>query len=111
MGTRPSRAKEADMLKVLPTAAAAVFALGVLCAPAANAITTAEADYVQDPIRRNRWKRGGPNRRRPYCLRGLGERPQRDDLSATYHDNAVVLSHAQADAAVNLAIKDLCRTG
>ena len=34
-----------------------------------------------------------------------------DDLSATYYKNASGLSHAQADAAVNLAIKDLCPTG
>jgi hypothetical protein len=34
-----------------------------------------------------------------------------DSLSETYYDNATSLSHAQADAAVNFAIKDLCPTG
>jgi hypothetical protein len=33
------------------------------------------------------------------------------DLSATYCKNSGEISHAQADAAVNFAIKDLCPAG
>ncbi|MGX9792367.1 DUF732 domain-containing protein [Mycobacterium sp. MMS18-G62] len=99
------------MIKPL-CAAAAICALGVVFAPAAYAITTAEADYIQDL---NSAGIGGDEAGliadgHTVCAAiAAGHDP--NTLSQTYYDNAVNLSHAQADAAVNLAVKDLCPTG
>jgi hypothetical protein len=99
------------MLKEL-SAAAAICVLGVLGAPTANAITNAEAEYVQDLASAGI---GGDEAGliadgHTVCA-ALANGTSANELSTTYHDNAVALSHAQADAAVNLAIKDLCPTG
>jgi hypothetical protein len=99
------------MLKVL-SAAAAICALGVLGAPTANAITNAEADYIQDLNTAGiTGDQAGLIADGHTVCAALAAGTSADELSATYHDNAVALSHAQADAAVNLAIKDLCPTG
>ena len=99
------------MIKPL-SAAAAICALGVLYAPAANAITNAEADYLADLHAAGI---GGDDASliadgHTVCS-ALAAGHSADTLSQTYYDNSVQLSHAQADAAVNYAIKDLCPTG
>jgi len=99
------------MIKPL-SAAAAVCALGVLCAPTAYAITNAEADYLADLHSAGI---GGDDASliadgHTVCS-AIAAGHSADTLSQTYYDNAVVLSHAQADAAVNFAIKDLCPAG
>ena len=99
------------MLKVL-FASGAICALAVLGAPAANATTNAEADYLQDLTSAGiGGDEAGLIADGHTVCSALAGGASADDLSATYHDNAVALSHAQADAAVNLAIKDLCPTG
>lgn len=99
------------MIKPL-CAAAAICALGLAFAPTAYAITNAEADYLQDLSSAGI---GGDDAGliadgHTVCA-ALAAGQSADTLSQTYHDNATSLSHAQADAAVNLAIKDLCPTG
>jgi len=99
------------MIKPL-CAAAAICALGVIYAPVASAITTAEADYLQDLHSAGI---GGDDAGliadgHTVCA-ALAAGHDANTLSQTYYDNAVSLSHAQADAAVNLAVKDLCPTG
>jgi hypothetical protein len=99
------------MTKIL-AAAAAVGAFALLSSPAANAITNAENDYLNDLH-----AAGITGADQTLIADGhtmcsaiaAGTHP--NDLSATYYSNATGLSHAQADAAVNLAIKDLCPTG
>jgi len=99
------------MLKVL-SAAAAICALGVLGAPTANAITNAEADYIQDLNTAGiAGDEAGLIADGHTVCAALAAGTSANDLSSTYFDNAGGLSHAQADAAVNLAIKDLCPTG
>jgi hypothetical protein len=99
------------MTKIL-AAAAAISALAVLTAPAANATTNAEADYVNDlhaaGITGDEAALIADGHTMCSAL-AAGTHP--NDLAATYYSNASGLSHAQADAAVNLAIKDLCPTG
>jgi hypothetical protein len=99
------------MTKTL-AAAAAIGAFALLSSPVANAITNAENDYINDLH-----AAGITGEEQMLIADGhtmcsalaAGTRP--NDLSATYYSNASGLSHAQADAAVNLAIKDLCPTG
>jgi hypothetical protein len=99
------------MLKAL-SAAAAICAIGVLGAPTANAITNAEADYIQDLTSAGiAGDEAGLIADGHTVCAALAAGTSADELSATYHNNAVALSHAQADAAVNLAITDLCPTG
>jgi hypothetical protein len=100
------------VLKVLSAAGAAICALGVFCAPAANAITNAEAAYLQDLHSAGI---GGDDAGliadgHTVCA-ALAAGHAATDLAATYYDNATGLSHAQADAAVSYAIKDLCPAG
>lgn len=103
--------KKQEMLKAL-SAAAAICALGMLGAPTAYAITNAEADYIQDLTSAGIvGDEAGLIADGHTVCAALAAGTSADELSATYHNNAVVLSHAQADAAVNLAIKDLCPTG
>lgn len=92
--------------------AGALCALGVAFAPAAYAITNAEADYLQDLHSAGI---GGDDAGliadgHTVCA-ALAAGQDADSLSQTYHDNATSLSHAQADAAVNFAITDLCPAG
>jgi hypothetical protein len=99
------------MIKPL-SVAAAVCALGLFFAPAAYAITNAEADYLQDLHSAGI---GGDDAAliadgHTVCA-ALAAGHSGDSLSQTYYDNAVGLSHAQADAAVNFAHKDLCPSG
>jgi hypothetical protein len=98
------------MLKVL--FAAAVCAVAVFNAPAANAITNAEADYLQDL--QSAGISGDSQKLIEYghtMCTAIANGTSPTDLSATYYKNAQNLSHAQADAAVNDAIKDLCPQG
>jgi hypothetical protein len=92
--------------------AAAVAAMALIGAPAANAFTNAEQDYINDLV-----KAGIDGNAQQAVSDGhtictaLSQGTDPNDLSATYYKNANGLSHAQADAAVNLAIKDLCPAG
>jgi hypothetical protein len=94
------------------SAAATICAVGLFFAPAAYAITNAEADYLKDLHSAGI---GGDDASliadgHTVCS-ALAAGHSADTLSQTYYDNAVVLSHAQADAAVNFAIKDICPAG
>jgi hypothetical protein len=104
--------EDKKMTKILAAAAAAIGALAVLTAPAANATTNAEADYINDlhaaGITGDEQGLIADGHTMCTAIAG-GTHP--NDLSATYYSNASQLSHSQADAAVNLAIKDLCPTG
>ncbi len=99
------------MKRVLLTAAAAG-AIAVLGAPAAHAITNAEADYLQDLQSAGIQGDSASLIADGHTMcNAIAQGASPTDLSATYYKNATGLSHAQADAAVNLAIKDLCPTG
>lgn len=99
------------MKRVLLTAAAAG-AIAVLGAPAAHAITNAEADYLQDLQSAGIQGDSASLIADGHTMcTAIAQGASPTDLSATYYKNATGLSHAQADAAVNLAIKDLCPTG
>ncbi len=99
------------MKRILLTAAAAG-AIAVLGAPAAHAITNAEADYLQDLQAAGiQGESAGLIADGHTMCNAIASGASATDLSATYYKNATGLSHAQADAAVNLAIKDLCPTG
>ena len=99
------------MMKILITAAAAG-AIAVLGAPAAQATTNAEAEYLSDlqtaGIAGDAAALVADGHTMCNAI-AAGTHP--NDLSATYYSNASGLSHAQADAAVNLAIQDLCPGG
>jgi len=102
---------EQEMKRILLTGAAAG-AIAVLGAPAANAITNAEADYLQDLQSAGIQGDAASLIADGHTMcNAIASGASPDDLSATYYKNASGLSHAQADAAVNLAIKDLCPTG
>lgn len=93
-------------------AAAAICAAGVLFAPAAYAITNAEADYLQDLSKAGiAGDQAGLIADGHTVCAAIAAGHSADSLSQTYYDNAGGLSHAQADAAVNFAIKDLCPAG
>ena len=99
------------MKRVLLTAAAAG-AIAILGAPAAHAVTNAEADYLKDLQAAGiQGDSAGLIADGHTMCNALASGASANDLSATYYKNASGLSHAQADAAVNLAIKDLCPTG
>jgi hypothetical protein len=99
------------MTKIL-AAAAAVGAFALLSAPAANALTNAENDYLNDLHSAGITgdDQGLIADGHTMCSAiAAGTHP--NDLSAAYYSNATGLSHAQADAAVNFALKDLCPAG
>ena len=108
--TSPGSQEEAGNEEILLTAAR-----GGHCgpgAPAANAITNAEADYLQDLQSAGIQGDAASLIADGHTMcNAIASGASPDDLSATYYKNASGLSHAQADAAVNLAIKDLCPTG
>ncbi len=99
------------MTKLL-IAAVATSAFALFGAPAANALTNAEADYIND------LHAAGITGEDDLLIAdghtmcsAMANGTHPNDLSAAYYSNASGLSHAQADAAVNLAIKDLCPSG
>lgn len=99
------------MIKAL-TAAAAIGAVAVLTAPAANAITNAEADYLTDLQSAGIAGDSAALASDGHTIcSAVASGANASDLSATYYKNASGISHAQADAAVNFAIKELCPAG
>lgn len=92
--------------------AGAVGAFGLFVAPVANAYTNAEQDYINDLASAgiDGDAQSAVSDGHTMCA-ALAQGSSADELSATYYKNASGLSHAQADAAVNLAIKDLCPAG
>jgi hypothetical protein len=105
------RPRKTDNEKMLATAAA-IGALALFGAPIAQAVTNAEADYLNDLQ-----SAGIAGDERGLLADGhtmcdaLAGGVHPNDLAAAYFSNATGLSHAQADAAVNFAIKDLCPAG
>jgi gas vesicle protein len=97
------------MIKGLLIGVATAGAVAVFTAPAAGAITNAEADYIKDLT-----SAGITGAQQGLIADGwticheLASGASANDLSATYYKNSGSLSHAQADAAVNFAITDLC---
>ncbi|WP_165773983.1 DUF732 domain-containing protein [Mycolicibacterium sphagni] len=94
------------------TAAAAAGAIALIGAPAAGAVTNAEADYLKDlsgagiagdqaALVADGWT----------ICKALTGGANPNDLSQTYFTNSGSISHAQADAAVNFAKTDLCPAG
>jgi hypothetical protein len=104
-----SKIRSAGAMGKLFAAAASVAAMALIGAPAANAITNAENDYLRDldAAGIDGDAQSAINDGYTICnAQAQGADP--NELSATYYKNASGLSHAQADAAVNLAIKYLC---
>ncbi|AQT80545.1 hypothetical protein B1R94_16615 [Mycolicibacterium litorale] len=99
------------MNRYLLTAVAAG-AVALAGAPAAGAITNAEADYIddltsagitgdQEALISDGWT----------ICKALSAGADPNELSQTYYTNSGSISHAQADAAINFAKTDLCPAG
>ena len=100
------------MIKGLLTAAAAASAIALIGAPAAGAITNAEADYLKDLAGAGIAGDQAALVADGYTIcKALSGGADPNTLSETYFKNSGSISHAQADAAINFAKTDLCPAG
>ncbi|TPG31652.1 DUF732 domain-containing protein [Mycolicibacterium hodleri] len=108
----PASHRKHDRRALASAASALAVGAAILLAPAAHATTNAEDDYINDLTAAGI---DGPadsliSDGHAMCA-AMASGMDPNDLSATYYKNAGSLSHAQADLAVNDAIKDLCPGG
>jgi hypothetical protein len=100
------------MIKGFMRAAAAAGAIALIGAPSAMATTNAEADYLKDLAAAGiAGDPAGLVADGHTMCQAMAQGADPNALSETYYKNSGSLSHAQADAAVNLAKKDLCPAG
>lgn len=99
------------MMKIIITAAAAGV-IAVLGAPAAQATTNAEAEYLSDLQTAGITGDAAALVADGHTMcSAIAAGTEPADLAATYYKNADGLTRAQANAAVSLAIQDLCPGG
>lgn len=104
--------RDKTMIKGLLTAAAAAGAIALAGAPAAWAITNAEADYIKDLTNAGIAGDQAALIADGYTIcKALSGGADPNALSQTYFTNSGQISHAQADAAINFAKTDLCPAG
>ena len=99
------------MMKMLITAAAAGV-IAALRAPVAQATTNAEAEYLRDLQTAGITGVAAALVADGHTMcNAIAAGTEPADLAATYYKNADGLTRAQANAAVSLAIQDLCPGG